>query len=92
MLFQGKLHCISCIVTCCSDVVLVLFQGKLQLSDTGKHLQATEDYLQQHSLQETQLAALTKRVQRLNRRSHGNSQDIHHPDNKLVELNQELEK
>ncbi|XP_041352702.1 spectrin beta chain, non-erythrocytic 5-like isoform X2 [Gigantopelta aegis] len=67
-------------------------EGKLQVGDTGKHLQATEDYLQQHSLQETQLEALSKRVRQLNRRSKGNSQDTHHPDNKLVELNQELQK
>lgn len=39
------------------------------MKDTGKHLQATEDYLQQHSLLETQLKALSKRVRNLNRRS-----------------------
>ena len=44
-------------------------QSKVKVDDCGKHLQATEDFLQQHSLQESQLHSLAKRVRNLNRRS-----------------------
>lgn len=41
----------------------------MKIEDNGKHLQATEDYLQQHALVEAQLHGLGKRVRNLNRRS-----------------------
>ncbi|KAK3093776.1 hypothetical protein FSP39_020076, partial [Pinctada imbricata] len=44
-------------------------ESKLKTQDSGKHLQAVDDFLEQHSLIETQLHALGKRVRNLNRRS-----------------------
>ncbi|XP_071162084.1 spectrin beta chain-like isoform X8 [Mytilus edulis] len=44
-------------------------EAKVKIDDNGKHLQATEDYLQQHALVEAQLHGLGKRVRNLNRRS-----------------------
>jgi len=67
----------------------------VKVEDTGKHLQAVEEYLQQHSLTETQLHSLAKRVRNLNRRS--KSTDSSHPEgsvleNRLDDLNSKLEK
>ena len=71
------------------------FQSKLQTKDTGKHLQATEDYLQQHSLLETQLKALSKRVRNLNRRSkqiEPSHQEGRVMDKRLEDLNKDLDR
>lgn len=45
------------------------FKVQVKIEDKGKHLQATEDYLQQHALVEATLHGLGKRVRNLNRRS-----------------------
>ncbi|XP_053397827.1 spectrin alpha chain, non-erythrocytic 1-like isoform X5 [Mercenaria mercenaria] len=71
-------------------------EHKVKVEDCGKHLQATEDYLQQHSLQESQLHSLAKRVRNLNRRSKSYA-DPNHPEMKVLDqrldtLNSELEK
>ncbi|XP_055956724.1 spectrin beta chain, non-erythrocytic 2 isoform X1 [Patella vulgata] len=59
-------------------------EGKVKLTDYGKHLQATEDYIEQHSLHESQLQALAKRVRNLNRRSKQYG-DEGHPEAKPLE-------
>lgn len=73
-----------------------MFQNKVKVEDSGKHLQATEDYLQQHSLQEAQLHSLAKRVRQLNRRSKQyadpNHQEMKVLDSRLDVLNSELER
>ena len=56
--------------------------------DYGKHLQATQDMLEQHSLQEAQLQALTRRVRKLNRKSQGAQEQS--LDKRLEALNDEL--
>ena len=73
-----------------------LLQNKVKIEDCGKHLQATDDYIQQHSLQEAQLHSLAKRVRNLNRRSKQYS-DPSHAETKALEkrlddLNAELER
>lgn len=68
----------------------------MKVSDYGKHLQGTEDFLQQHSLHEAQLQALAKRARKLNRRStqfaDEGSREAAHLDKRLGKLNQELDR
>ena len=68
----------------------------MKIDDCGKHLQAVEDYLQQHSLLETQLHSLAKRVRNLNRRSKQYTDPTHAEtqvlEQKLDDLNSELER
>ncbi|XP_076441755.1 spectrin beta chain, non-erythrocytic 5-like [Babylonia areolata] len=65
-------------------------QSKVAGEDYGKHLQATQDMLEQHSLQEAQLQALTRRVHKLNHKS----QEVQEPslDQRLAALNSDLKK
>ncbi|KAL8620004.1 hypothetical protein ACOMHN_015286 [Nucella lapillus] len=65
-------------------------QSKVVGGDYGKHLQATQDMLAQHSLQEAQLQALTRRVQKLNHKSADVKEDS--LTQRLSALNQELKK
>ncbi|KAK7105089.1 spectrin beta chain, non-erythrocytic 5-like isoform X3 [Littorina saxatilis] len=71
-------------------------QSKVVGEDYGKHLQATQDMLEQHSLQEAQLQALTRRVRKLNRKSQSPEQSLPHGnaslDKRLEALNDELNK
>ena len=64
--------------------------------DYGKHLQATQDMLEQHGLQEAQLQALTQRVRKLIRKSQGPDEKSAHGnvslDQRLKKLNDELKK
>ena len=53
------------------------------MDDNGRHLQAVEEYLQQHSLTEAQLHSLGKRIRNLNRRS--KSSDSSHPEGNVLE-------
>ncbi|XP_052269284.1 spectrin beta chain, non-erythrocytic 1-like isoform X3 [Dreissena polymorpha] len=71
-------------------------ETKVKVTDTGKHLQGVENFLQEHSLQEAQLHSLAKRVRELNRRSkqYNNPSD---PEMKMLEqglddLNRDLER
>lgn len=73
------------------------FQVKCKIEDVGKHLQAVDDYIQQHSLMEAQLHSLAKRTRNLNRRSRQHSADGKHPEGQLLEkrledLNKELDR
>ena len=75
---------------------LFFYQHKVKVEDCGKHLQATEDYIQQHSLQEAQLHTLAKRVRQLNRKSKQYA-DPNHPEMKVLDqrldvLNSDLER
>lgn len=76
--------------------VLLYLQSKVKTEDYGKHLQATENLLQQHTLHDAQLQALTKRVQVLNRKSTQIAEEGHpeakHLNNKLEALNKELQR
>ncbi|BFZ07506.1 hypothetical protein BsWGS_10543 [Bradybaena similaris] len=71
-------------------------ESKVKTEDYGKHLQATENLLQQHALHDAQLQALTKRVQVLNSKSTQIAQEGHpeakHLNNKLEALNKELQR
>ncbi|KAK7507019.1 hypothetical protein BaRGS_00001870, partial [Batillaria attramentaria] len=71
-------------------------QSKVAGEDYGKHLQATQDMLEQHSLHEAQLQALTRRVKKLNRRSQApnevGQQGNASLDKRLEALNNELNK
>ncbi|XP_067682927.1 spectrin beta chain, non-erythrocytic 5-like isoform X3 [Haliotis asinina] len=71
-------------------------ESKVKVSDFGKHLQSTEDFLQQHSLHEAQLQTLAKRARKLNRRStqfaEEGSKEAAHLDKRLGKLNQELDR
>ncbi|GFR60145.1 spectrin beta chain, non-erythrocytic 1 [Elysia marginata] len=77
-------------------------EAKVKADDCGKHLQATEDLLQQHALLESQLASLTRRVRKLNRNQAKLNQDggkggpahreARHLDSKLADLNKKLER
>ena len=69
---------------------------KVKIEDKGKHLQATEDFLQQHTLVEAQLHGLGKRVRNLNRRSK-NMTDLSHTegavlDKRLEDLTKEYDR
>ncbi|KAL5008187.1 hypothetical protein ScPMuIL_013768 [Solemya velum] len=69
-------------------------ENKVKTEDYGKHLMATEDYIQQHSLQDAQVHGLAKRVRNLNRRSKKVT-DSDHPEGQFLEkrlndLNEEL--
>ncbi|XP_069119024.1 LOW QUALITY PROTEIN: spectrin beta chain-like [Argopecten irradians] len=59
-------------------------ENKVKIDEYGKHLQAVEEYLQQHSLAETQLNSLGKRMRNLNRRSKS-STDSSHPEGTVLE-------
>ncbi|XP_033735465.1 spectrin beta chain, non-erythrocytic 5-like isoform X2 [Pecten maximus] len=59
-------------------------ENKVKIDEYGKHLQAVEEYLQQHSLAETQLNSLGKRMRNLNRRSKS-STDASHPEGTVLE-------
>jgi hypothetical protein len=59
--------------------------------DYGKHLQATQDLLEQHSLQEAQLQALTRRVRRLNSKAQ-DPQSSNSLNSRLAALNADLDK
>ena len=76
--------------------VCVCVQSKVAGEDYGKHLQGTQDLLEQHSLQEAQLQALTRRVRKLNRKSQGPKEQSPHSntslDKRLEGLNEELNK
>ena len=71
-------------------------QKRVSGTDCGKHLQATEDFIQQHSLQEAQLHTLAKRVRNLNRRSkqYGdpNHEEMKALEQRLDDLNGNLER
>lgn len=78
-------------------MALIVFpQNKVKVEDCGKHLQAVEDYIQRHSLQESQLHSLAKRVRNLNRRSKSYADPTHAEmkvlEQRLDDLNAELEK
>jgi hypothetical protein len=67
------------------------FQNKVAGGDYGKHLQATQDLLEQHSLQEAQLQALTRRVRRLNSKAQ-DPQSSNSLNSRLAALNADLDK
>ena len=86
MYYKGWLNCIY----------KLFHQVKVKIEDKGKHLQATEDFLQQHTLVEAQLHGLGKRVRNLNRRSK-NMTDLSHPegavlDKRLEDLTKEYDR
>ncbi|XP_052769142.1 spectrin beta chain, non-erythrocytic 2-like isoform X1 [Mya arenaria] len=71
-------------------------ENKVSVDAEGKHLQAVEDFLHQHLLQEAQLHTLAKRVRQLNRRSKQysdpNQQEMKMLEKRLDDLNAELER
>lgn len=64
--------------------------------DYGKHLQATQDMLEQHGLHEAQLQALVQRARKLLRRSQilgsQTQETLNAAEKRLTDLNDELSK
>ena len=77
-------------------MVWIDFQPTLKSEDIGRHLDAVENLLQQHSLIESQLNNLSDRVKRLNQRALPYKKSLH-PEAQILQkrlepLNKEFEK